>query len=119
MSDETLFHEARQKPIGERTAFLQEACGGDDALRERLESLLQADDNPDSLLEPKLPATSAFLPSAGGRSGARALQTLGANRRRGHGCGLHGRAAKTCSAAVWHSRSLKPGVDTRPGDCAV
>ena len=59
MNEETLFHEARQKPVGERTAFLQQACGDDDALRVRIESLLQADDNPDSLLEPKLPATSA------------------------------------------------------------
>ena len=59
MNEETLFHEARQKPVGERTAFLQQECGGDDALRARIESLLHADDNPASLLEPKLPATSA------------------------------------------------------------
>lgn len=59
MNEEMLFHEARQKPVGKRTAFLQDACGGDDVLRARVESLLLADDNPDSLLEPQPPATSA------------------------------------------------------------
>jgi serine/threonine protein kinase/Tfp pilus assembly protein PilF len=62
MNEETLFHDARQKPVGERTAFLDEACGGDDALRRRIESLLQADDNPDSLLEPKSLTTSVISP---------------------------------------------------------
>jgi serine/threonine protein kinase/TPR repeat protein len=51
MSDETLFHEARQKPAGERTAFLVEACGGDTALKERVEALLGAYDDPDGFLE--------------------------------------------------------------------
>ncbi len=60
MNEETLFHEARRKPAGERTAFLDEACGGNLALRRRIEILLQADDNPDSLFEPKPPAASAI-----------------------------------------------------------
>jgi serine/threonine protein kinase/tetratricopeptide (TPR) repeat protein len=60
MTEETLFHEARQKPASERTAFLDEACGGDLALRRRIEILLQADDNPDSLLELKPAATSTM-----------------------------------------------------------
>jgi serine/threonine protein kinase/tetratricopeptide (TPR) repeat protein len=59
MNEETLFHEARQKPVGERTFFLRQVCGDDDALRARIESLLQANDNPDCLLEPQPPATSA------------------------------------------------------------
>jgi serine/threonine protein kinase/tetratricopeptide (TPR) repeat protein/WD40 repeat protein len=51
MSDETLFHEARQKPTNERDAFLDEACVGDTALRERVEALLSAYDNPGGFLE--------------------------------------------------------------------
>jgi serine/threonine protein kinase len=52
MNEETLFHDARQMPVGERAPFLDEACGGNVALRERIEVLLRADDNPDSFLEP-------------------------------------------------------------------
>ena len=61
MNEETLFHEARQKPVGERTVFLDQVCGGDLTLRRRIEILLQADDNPDSLLKLQPPATSAIL----------------------------------------------------------
>jgi serine/threonine protein kinase len=60
MNEETLFHEARQKPSGERTAFLEEACGGNVAMRERVETLLRASDYPDSFLEPNSPATIAI-----------------------------------------------------------
>ena len=51
MRDETLFHEARQKPAGERTAFLDEACKGDAVLRQQVDALLGAHDNPDSFLQ--------------------------------------------------------------------
>ena len=56
MNEETLFHEVRQQPAGERKRFLEEACGGDLELQRRIEVLLDADDNPDSLLELKPPA---------------------------------------------------------------
>ena len=56
MNEETLFHEVRQQPAGERRRFLEEACGGDLELQRRIEVLLEADDNPDSLLELKPPA---------------------------------------------------------------
>ncbi len=51
MNEETLFHLALARPIGERSAFLDEACAGDDALRCRLEVLLRAHDDPGSLLD--------------------------------------------------------------------
>ena len=51
MSDETLFHEARQKAADERPAFLNKVCKGDDALRERVEALLRAHDDPESFLD--------------------------------------------------------------------
>src|ERR671938_201116 len=41
MTEETLFHLALEKPPGERATFLKEACAGDDALRERVDNLLQ------------------------------------------------------------------------------
>jgi len=50
MNEETIFHLAREKPPTERAAFLEVACGGDQALRRRLESILLAHDNPSSFL---------------------------------------------------------------------
>src|SRR5713226_9299750 len=51
--EEVLFREARQRAKGpEREAYLDEACAGDQALRARLEALLQAHESPDPFLEP-------------------------------------------------------------------
>ena len=36
-------HEARERDLRERAAFLDEACAGDDALRSEVESLLAED----------------------------------------------------------------------------
>src|SRR6516225_12205228 len=55
MNEETLFHEALQKPVAERAGFLAQACGGDVVLRRRVEILLEAHDNPDSHLDPNSP----------------------------------------------------------------
>src|SRR5262245_48973748 len=51
MNEETLFHLACEKPPDERAAFLDEACAGDTALRQRLEILLAAHEQPDSFLQ--------------------------------------------------------------------
>src|SRR6266545_367970 len=51
MSEETLFHQALEKPAGERAAFLDEACAGDAALRRRVEVLLEAHAHPASFLQ--------------------------------------------------------------------
>jgi hypothetical protein len=45
-----LFALAAEKPVAERAAFLQAVCGADGALRQRLEVLLSAHDQPDELL---------------------------------------------------------------------
>jgi WD40 repeat protein/serine/threonine protein kinase len=50
MGEETLFHQALERPAAERAAFLEHACGGDDELRRRVEALLHAHDNPGSFL---------------------------------------------------------------------
>ncbi len=53
MSEEILFHQAIAKPADERSAFLDAACGGDTALRQRVEVLLGAHENADeSFLKP-------------------------------------------------------------------
>src|SRR4029078_12393038 len=51
MNEETLFHLACEKPPDERAAFLDEACAGDASLRQRLEILLAAHDEPGSFLK--------------------------------------------------------------------
>ena len=50
-----LFQAAAQLTGAERAAFLNSACHGDPALRQRLEALLAAHDAQDSFLEPKAP----------------------------------------------------------------
>jgi eukaryotic-like serine/threonine-protein kinase len=113
MNEETLFHEARQKPVDERTAFLDEACGGDIALRARVESLLQADDNPDSLLEPQPPATSAnsSLSEAAGQviGPYKLLQQIGEG-----GMGVVWMAEQTQPVQRKVAlKVIKPGMDSR------
>src|ERR1039458_9831438 len=51
--EEALFEAAAQLAGAERAAFLNGACLGDAALRQRLEALLAADDAKDSFLEPE------------------------------------------------------------------
>ena len=50
MNDETLFHLALEKPVGERSAFLEQACAGDEVVRRRIEALLRSHETPDSFL---------------------------------------------------------------------
>jgi hypothetical protein len=63
MSERDVFTAARQiTDPAARSAYLNEACHGDPALRGRVEALLQAYGQPDSLLD----APAAALPDAGG-----------------------------------------------------
>ncbi|HTK77384.1 MAG TPA: serine/threonine-protein kinase [Gemmataceae bacterium] len=53
MTEESLFAAALEKPAGpERQAYLDEACGGDAAKRERIDRLLAADEQSRGILEP-------------------------------------------------------------------
>ncbi len=64
MSEETLFAEAlaRTDPA-ERAAFLEQACGGDGALRQRVEALLHSHEQAASFLDkPVVEATSDLAP---------------------------------------------------------
>src|SRR6516165_10901555 len=52
MQEESIFIEALEKEDdAERAAFLDRACAGDEALRQRIERLLRRHDQPDSLLD--------------------------------------------------------------------
>ena len=58
MQEESIFIEAlEQADPAERAAFLDRACAGDEALRRRIERLLERHGQPDSLLD--APATDA------------------------------------------------------------
>src|SRR5438132_14283287 len=61
MNEETLFAEALGKAGEARAAFLDEHCKEDVALRQRLEALLRAGDNPDPFLEASVPAPVATV----------------------------------------------------------
>ena len=49
--EELLFQLALTKPATERSLFLERECGDDKALRQRLEALLAAHEQPETLLE--------------------------------------------------------------------
>ena len=51
--EELLFQLALTKPADERTAWLDRECLGDNALRARLEALVSAHEQPDTLLAPQ------------------------------------------------------------------
>jgi WD40 repeat protein/serine/threonine protein kinase len=58
--EEVLFREALQKANGpERKGFLDGVCRGDDALRARLEALLQAHESPEPFLNPQAAPAAA------------------------------------------------------------
>src|SRR5580658_8523399 len=49
-----IFTEASNLPKGERAAYLQRACAGDEELRGKVEALLRAHDEPSNFLEQSL-----------------------------------------------------------------
>jgi hypothetical protein len=51
---ESLYHSASERGPGERPAYLDGACGGDEALRWEIESLLANDDLAANFLETDL-----------------------------------------------------------------
>jgi len=59
--EELIFGLALTKPANERAAFLDRECAGDAALRQRLEALLAAHDEPDELPTTGAPAIKATM----------------------------------------------------------
>src|SRR5438034_11681682 len=82
MSERDIFTAARQlTDPAARSAYLDEACAGDPALRERVEALLRAHDQPDSLLDapaaaPPDPGIAATRSDGAHPEGADALTFL-------------------------------------------
>ncbi len=67
MSDESIFAAALSKaPGAERCAFLEEACGSDDALRRRIERLLESDGQAGGILTCGPDAGPTEAPGQGG-----------------------------------------------------
>jgi serine/threonine protein kinase/Tol biopolymer transport system component len=61
---ERLYHDALGRSEGERAAFLRDACGGDEALRREVESLLAyASDARKFMATPALGVAAALIPS--------------------------------------------------------
>jgi hypothetical protein len=54
-----LFHSALERPAAERPAFLAEVCGDDTALREKVEALVAADEQPGSFMDAPAYAVAA------------------------------------------------------------
>ena len=65
MNERDVFINALQKDPAERSAYLDEACAGNPSLRRRIDALLMAHDDPQSILDspPDVDATST-TPSA-------------------------------------------------------
>jgi hypothetical protein len=59
--ESALFALAVEKPLAERSAFLQAVCGTDSALRQRLEALLAAHDQPENALATATRAVKATI----------------------------------------------------------
>src|SRR5437763_1289106 len=70
-----ILHGALDRPVGERAAFLDAACGGDDALRREVDSLLAASEQPSGFLDSSAPLGPAVL-YAGAREEAGDLMAL-------------------------------------------
>jgi serine/threonine protein kinase len=68
MTEEELFAAALDKPAAERAAFLDQACAGDAALRDRIEALLRSHEQAASFLEkPATPEAGATSDIPAGR----------------------------------------------------
>ena len=61
--EEVLFQLAMAKPVEKRAAFLDAMCEGDAALRQRLEALLAAHEQPETLLATQADTASGSMPS--------------------------------------------------------
>src|SRR5208337_2905035 len=62
---EELYHAALERAEGERAGFLEQACGGDEALRREVESLLSFHQQAKSFIEaPALEEAARSLPSS-------------------------------------------------------
>jgi eukaryotic-like serine/threonine-protein kinase len=112
-----IFSEAHQLPAGERAAYLERACGGDENLRRRIEALIQAHDGAGNFLEQPPPELEAEArPEAAGstETGARIgryklLQRIGEG---GYGVVYMAEQEEPIRRRV-ALKIIKPGMDTK------
>src|SRR5207249_719084 len=76
---EELFHSAREQDPGQRAAFLQEACAGDEALRQEVESLLARDERVENFLETPALEFMRNMSRAGEAQGRHAAASMNAS----------------------------------------
>jgi non-specific serine/threonine protein kinase/serine/threonine-protein kinase len=67
---ETIYHDALDQETGRRAAYVKQACSGDEALRQEVQSLLAESDEAESFLEePAMKVAARVLAAAGAASG--------------------------------------------------
>jgi tetratricopeptide (TPR) repeat protein/serine/threonine protein kinase len=115
VNEELLFHQALAKPEAERPAFLDEACGGNSAVRQRLDVLLRAHANPGSFLKaPARDVAATIDEPTGERPGSvigpyKLLEQIGEG---GFGVVFMAEQTQPVRRKV-ALKVLKPGMDTR------
>ena len=100
---ERVYHSALARPVGERAAFLVEACAGDDAFRRDIETLIEASASADSVFALPSVAMAAQMasdPVASVATGSR----LGVYE-------LHERIGLGAMGEVYRARDTKLGRD--------
>ncbi len=114
-SDIAVFVEAIELPAGERSAYLERACGADDQLRKRIECLLKAHEQAGDFLEQSAPEAEAmteapFGEKPGDRIGRyKLLQQIGEG-----GCGVVYLAEQEEPVRRRVAlKVIKPGMDTK------
>ena len=91
---ERVYHLAREQTADRRTAFLEQACGGDEELRREVESLLSHADGAEEYLQAGVREAAAQARDAARRAGGDdradrfALPRGGETGRRGNGGGV-------------------------------
>jgi len=115
--DVILFNEALRRPEAERSAYLAAACAGDEALRQRVETLLRAFEQAGNFLDQPPPGAppppndrTTPLETVGSRVGRyKLLQQIGEG-----GCGVVFMAEQNDAVRRYVAlKVIKPGMDTK------
>ena len=117
LDEEAIFHIARQLADAEsRSTYLDEICAGDQALRERVEALLEVQSKSRAswhpIRQPRHPRKITCRHHRTPRYHYRPLQADGVGRRRWHGSSLRGRTDRPIRRKV-ALKVIKPGMDSK------
>jgi serine/threonine protein kinase len=111
MIEEELFHRALEKPtLVEQMAFLDEVCGGQPELRQRVERLLRSHRHEDSFLQPGVTACEPIIEQSGTVLGHyKLLEDIGEG---GMGTVWMAQQSEPVNRLV-AIKLIKPGMDSR------